>query len=235
MNRTDTKFSFVVNELPFLLGKLKEHYQVLKINNTYISSYKTLYFDTNEFQLYLKHHNGSLNRYKVRHRTYVDTNAAFLEVKFKNNKGRTFKNRIKQKSVPFYWNEDCKAFLSKNTPYQAEVLKPVIWVNYQRITLVGKENKERVTIDINLEFMYENRSKRLNKLVIAEVKQGSKIKSPVIKIFKEARIKQESISKYCMAIQYIYPHVKNNNFKEKIHILNKIVNNDHSFKLAAGF
>lgn len=235
MNRTDTKFSFPSSSLPELLDKLSAHYFALNVHGTYLCSYKTVYFDTNDFLLYRKHHSGHLNRYKVRHRTYLDTQTAFLEVKFKNNKGRTIKDRIKQKTVPLTWDTKCADFLVNHTPYLAETLKPVVWISYQRITLVGKSTKERVTIDLNLEFANNKQRQKIQNLVIAEVKQGTREKSPVLNIFKQYRLKQESISKYCMGISYLYPQVKHNNFKEKLYILNKIANHDNIVQFASGF
>lgn len=38
---------------------------------------------------YHDHHNGKLNRFKIRQREYMDTKTSFLEVKFKNNQRRT--------------------------------------------------------------------------------------------------------------------------------------------------
>ena len=64
------------------------HYKCVEIENKRVSQYQTLYYDTKDMKLYNEHHNGHLNRYKIRHRTYVDSNLSFLEVKFKNNKGR---------------------------------------------------------------------------------------------------------------------------------------------------
>jgi len=89
MNRTDTKFIFTTNELPKLLEELKNDYRLLDINGNKISRYESLYFDTEDFQLYHQHRCGKLNRYKVRFRKYVESELNYFEVKFKNNKGRT--------------------------------------------------------------------------------------------------------------------------------------------------
>ena len=52
MNRTDTKFVFKRQSLNEFLEILKEQYKVLNIKENLISSYKTLYFDTPEFQFF---------------------------------------------------------------------------------------------------------------------------------------------------------------------------------------
>ncbi|WP_068377314.1 VTC domain-containing protein [Paraglaciecola hydrolytica] len=94
MDRVDVKFLLPRAFLPGLLARLQNYYSVLEINNQRISRYYNQYFDTNNLRFYYDHHNGKLNRYKVRQQTYLDTNTQFLEVKFKNNNKRTIKSRI---------------------------------------------------------------------------------------------------------------------------------------------
>lgn len=233
LDRMDVKYVIPESKLPAILNNLITDYKVLEIENKRHSYYRTLYFDTNDFKLYRMHHCGMLNRYKIRHRTYVESNLAFLEVKFKNNKGRTIKDRRKSLSVPLTWDTESADFISKKTPYRADVLIPVVWVNYRRITLVGKVNCERVTIDMGLEFITNNAKKEMEGLVIIEVKQPGKVRTPVLKELRNNKCRQGSISKYCLAIAQMYPNVKKNNFKEKISSLNKITN-DNTTYFAAG-
>ncbi len=226
MDRTDTKFIFNLKHLPQVLTLAQQHYKVFEIHNTRISNYKTLYYDTVDFELYNKHHTGKLNRYKVRHRTYVDSNLGFLEVKYKNNKGKTFKSRIKEKNVLLNWNTESETFLNLKTPYLPINLVPTLWVNYSRITLVSVESKERLTLDLNLEFIKNDNKQQLQTLVIAEVKQEKAKGSPFINIMKTMHIRQGSISKYCMAMAYTNPTIKTNRFKAKLLNIKKIVNDN---------
>jgi hypothetical protein len=94
MSRKDTKFIFEVNDLPSLLSAVKPFYKVAEINDKRISEYKTDYYDTQQFDLYNAHHNGKLNRNKVRYREYVNSELSFFEIKFKDNKNKTVKFRI---------------------------------------------------------------------------------------------------------------------------------------------
>lgn len=220
MDRTDTKFTFHRNQLNEILTQAQPYYKALEIEGNRVSQYHTLYYDTNELDLYLKHHSGKLNRYKIRHRTYVDSSLGFLEVKFKNNKGRTIKERIKKKQVPSTWDADSETFLNDKLPFDPKNLYPVVWVNYKRLTLVNKATAERLTIDLDLEFKKGEETINLTNLVIAEVKQEKKNSSPFLKIMKEHHIREGSISKYCMAISFTYPDVKKNNFKQKLRNLN---------------
>ena len=224
MDRTDTKFTFNINELPVILKEAKNHYRILDVEGNRISRYKTLYFDTQNFALYNQHHCGKLNRYKIRHRTYVESNLGFLEVKFKNNKGRTLKTRIKEVSVPDLSSGKSFDFLKKTLPFDPLILLPKIWINYSRITLVNKVSAERLTLDLNLEFERDGKTELLNQLVIAEVKQDSKIASPFVAIMRHKHIRQGSISKYCFGIASSYKEVKQNNFKRKLLNVKKIIN-----------
>jgi len=226
MDRTDTKYTFNIYQLQDVLLKAKTYYKVLCIDDNRISRYKTLYFDTAGFDLYNKHHSGKLNRYKIRHRTYVESNIGFLEVKYKNNKGRTIKTRIKENEVPAFDIGKANDFLNKTIPFNPTSLVPKIWINYSRITLVNKTSAERLTIDLFLEFEKDGKTQLLDKLVIAEVKQDSKIDSPFVAIMKEMHIREGSISKYCMAIANSYTEVKKNNFKHKLQNILKITNYD---------
>jgi len=223
MDRTDTKYTFHATQLETLLKEAQPFYRVLSVEANRISRYKTLYYDTENFDLYNKHHSGKLNRYKIRHRTYVESELGFLEVKFKNNKGRTIKTRVKEDVC--YTISDGKTFdfLQKQLPFHPTVLVPKIWVNYSRITLVNKTTAERLTIDLNLEFKKGEETRSMSQLVIAEVKQDSKAPSPFVAILKKKHIREGSISKYCFAIASSYSEVRSNNFKQKLAQVHKLI------------
>lgn len=223
MDRTETKFVFNFRKLSAILNEAKTYYKILDVKGNRISRYKTLYFDTKNFELYNKHHNGKLNRYKIRHRTYVESNTGFLEIKFKNNKGRTLKTRIEENIVPALNKGKAFDFLQKILPFNPLDLVPKIWINYSRITLVNKISAERLTLDLNLEFGKDGQKKSFNQLVIAEVKQDSKVASPFILMMRQKHIRESSMSKYCFAVASTFPEVKKNNFKEKLSIVNKLI------------
>ena len=227
MDRTDTKYTFNLLQFNDVLREVLQQYRILEIDGKRISRYKTLYYDTAGYDLYTRHHNGELNRYKIRHRSYVESNIGFLEVKFKSNKGRTVKERIKKINVPLKWENDTETFLKEKLPFDPQLLKPVIWVNYSRLTLVNKVSAERVTVDLDLEFIQSGVQKNLNNLVIAEVKQEKRKGSPFLKAMKKFHIREGSISKYCLGIALTTgSRVKKNNFKEKLLNLKHIIYDD---------
>ncbi|MBK7309219.1 MAG: polyphosphate polymerase domain-containing protein [Sphingobacteriaceae bacterium] len=213
MDRMDSKYMFAMQTLPAILENCRAHYFVTDISGNKYSSYETLYYDTNDYRLYTQHHAGKLNRYKIRKRTYVESALTFLEVKFKDNKGRTTKDRIKLKGNDI--DANAIAFIEKETPLKAKDLKPSVQINYTRITLVSKALTERITIDLNLTIGKNDLKRTFTNVVIAEVKQNKTNHSEFTHLMREHRIKQGAMSKYCFGISNLVEEVKKNNFKEK--------------------
>ncbi len=226
MNRIDNKYCFHNSKLEDILEFLKQHYFVLQVEEKRISRYETLYYDTANLDFYKQHHNCKLNRFKIRHRIYVDSKLGFLEVKFKNNKGRSIKKRISKNEISKNWDSNTLQFLNATLPFDASTLQPIIWVNYSRITFVNKTTPERLTIDINFEFKKDNFETTSRNLVVLEVKQENKSKSPFFELAKKLSIKEASISKYCLAIANTNNSIKKNNFKQNLTTISKIANDN---------
>ena len=233
MNRVDTKFLLNINQLHVLLDKAIEHYRIVEINGERIPHYSSIYFDTEQAEMYRMHHNGKLNRYKIRMRSYVDSGISFLEVKNKNNKGRTSKKRIKIPQDNFQniqFNEAEHNFLELRTPYTPTVLQPKIQNFFERITLVDKNKTERVTIDLGL--FYRNPQtdyvKTVDDLVIVEMKQDGASRSYFRQYLNELKILPGSMSKYCLGMVLLDSDLKNNRFKKKIRKINKITEKNHA-------
>jgi len=72
LNRIDTKYVFHINQFVEILEEVRENYYALEIDNSRMFAYESLYFDTDDYQLYKFHHNGKINRLKVRYRRYSD-------------------------------------------------------------------------------------------------------------------------------------------------------------------
>ncbi len=225
MDRTDTKFVFHVQELDKILSQISQHYRALEVEGTRWSPYETLYFDTPTLELYLRHHNQKLNRYKIRYRKYVNSNLHFFEIKFKNNKGRTIKKRIKENGIETEIKNNAQQLLESITGFKATELKPILFVNCSRATLVNTEMEERLTLDVKLQFTRNGEELNFEPLVIAELKQSKvNVQSPFYKLMKHYRFRSSSMSKYCFGVTQLFPDVKKNNFKPKILTLNKILN-----------
>lgn len=77
--------------------------------------------------MYRMHHCGKKVREKIRVRTYLDTNDTFLEIKNKNNHGRTKKKRILVNSLESLHTESERVvpFLAEYAWYKLEEISPL--------------------------------------------------------------------------------------------------------------
>lgn len=223
MNRSDTKFILPISEVLEILSSVSDKYQVLEVNNNRLMTYKSLYYDTPEHAFYQWHHNGKINRIKVRIRNYVESNLHFLEVKRKNGKGMTKKSRIQIRGFEKKLTESSKNFITEVTNKDFQ-LSPILENKFNRITLVSKTFKERATIDFNLNFLNGNDQKNYENLAIIEIKQESVNRnSPVYKALKIRHILPNSISKYCLGMVSLYNDIKHNSFKGKLLQIQKLI------------
>ncbi len=224
MNRMDHKYWFHIDFLAGLLHTVGDDYFVLEIDGKSQLPYSTTYFDTQQNKMFVAHHNGKLNRYKIRRRSYVSSGISFLEIKFKNNKGRTMKKRISSDIHSTNFNEKESDFIKSSSPYSSGDLSLSLINSFSRITLVNRNLKERCTIDLNLAYEYREKKISLSDLVIVEVKtDGNAKSSPLAKALSEERIRAAGFSKYCVGRTVTDPYLKRNYFKKKIRRIEKTI------------
>jgi hypothetical protein len=227
MNRTDEKFAFHLGELPEILEMIMPYYDVLNIDGKVIFDYTSQYFDDDSFRFFNDHHRSLPNRFKVRIRTYVDSNMSFLEVKEKI-KGRTDKKRISISGFTDSFNEKEQAFLEQRLRESVD-LKPVMVNSYRRVTLVNKTSEERLTIDFDVTNGTlddtDVKHQTLSAIVIAELKQPKLDRtSPFYQLMKNRRIRPFRISKFCFGMMDLYNpfNLKSNRFKSKKLFIQKL-------------
>jgi len=221
MDRTDTKFVLNASSFPELLRELKKSYHCLDVKGVRDSRYETVYLDTPNLDFYLRHHNGKRNRYKVRFRKYVESELTFLEIKFKNNKSRTVKNRVIVPEIESSLSEDSKHFIHNISGVGYE-LRNTLHNTFRRITLVNDELRERLTLDLDLQFSAFGKQAEMGKVIICELKQERvKRTSPFFQAIRSHDHRPMRISKYCMGIAMLNDRIKKNNFKENLLLIDK--------------
>lgn len=226
MNRTDTKFVTNTSKLYQLLNMAQQDYYVQVIDGERNLDYDTTYFDTTAFDMYNMHQSGHLNRQKIRFRTYCINHLQFMEVKTKNNHGRTKKKRIEVSDMDLN-DEEKRQFLHKHLRYEVEELQPVLSNHFSRVTLVNKGMTERLTIDTGLNFhnVLNGSDKDMGQLVVIELKRDGLVHSPVLQMLRQLRIQPHGFSKYCMGSALTgQDHLPVNRFKCKLIEINKLVN-----------
>lgn len=223
MNRTDTKFVTNKQKLAELLELAQGKYYAQFNAGSKIAAYRTTYWDTEEHGYYLDHHNGRAPRQKVRVRTYMDSGVTFLEVKTKNNHGRTKKKRVE---VPGQGQiAEMEDFLQEKVHRGVADIHETVQNNFHRITLVNYGKTERLTIDFDVHFlnMETNLSTGTGDLVIIELKRDGNVFSPVLELLRQLRIKPSGFSKYCIGSAMTNPNLKRNNFKPKLQKIRRLV------------
>ncbi len=227
MNRVDTKFVTTIDRLERLLELAQGSYAIQKIEGRQVMPYTTLYYDTDDCHMFSEHHRGRKNRQKIRVRRYECSGVSFLEVKRKNNKGRTDKKRMQvQDRMPDLDFYTYRTFLLQKSRYGARRLLPQLSNAFNRITLVNNAMTERLTIDINLRFHNEQTGVNtdMGPLVIIEVKRDGQTYSPVLDMLKRLRIHQSGFSKYCIGMALTNPQLKHNRLNERLRYVSKLNN-----------
>ena len=222
LNRVDTKYVLGTHYLNCLLDSVQDAYRVLSVEAVRISPYRTLYFDTDDFQCYLQHHNGKLNRSKYRIREYLASGECFLEIKAKNNKGRTKKKRIQIGEIEECLSVNSEEFIKSVIGYVPHLI-PQLWTSFSRITLVNRFRPERATLDLKLHFSDGYTQQVMPGLVVIEVKQERHdSQSPIKTSLRRIRIHPMRVSKYCLGTALLKPYLKSNRFKSKLRSIRKI-------------
>ena len=205
MNRTDTKFVTTQQRLQQLLTMALKDYYIQEIDGQRNLEYDTTYFDTRGFDCI--------------------SGLQFMEVKTKNNHGRTKKKRMEVTDMNLR-DEEKRQFLSEHLRYDAGSLQPALNNHFSRITLVNRAKTERLTIDSSLRFhnLQNDLMLDMGDLVIIELKRDGQVFSPVLEMLHQLHIHPHGFSKYCMGSALTCQHLLPvNRFKTKLIEVRKLV------------
>jgi len=224
LRRYDTKFIIAVESVPGILDYLQKYFDILEINGQRQFRYENQYYDTRDYKFFNQHHNGKLNRYKIRERNYIDSDKSFLEVKLKTSDFFTDKKRISTAPRKNEFDDISIDFIKRETGEDPCTLLPKLKVDYTRITLVNIKSNEKVTIDRHIFFKNTLKTYDMEDAAIIEVKQMPRNNaSPVIKYLNSICINNNvGFSKYCMGLVLTDMNVKHNKFKKTLQSITKI-------------
>lgn len=230
MNRIDTKY-FTTEEIlrQVFVQAAVQGYRICQIDGHRVTRYDSMYYDTDDLRMYRTHRSGRSVRQKIRVRIYLVSGVSFLEIKRKDNKGRTKKKRM---LVPAEYAEsiekdkEAAEFVDKQSWFTLEDLSPACRTDFNRITLVNKEKTERVTFDTDLLFQNPRTGKtvEMGDAVIIEVKQDGRVPSVMSVILRNLRVHPFKVSKYCIGTTLTDPLARPERFKPKILRIEKIIN-----------
>ncbi len=204
LSRTDAKFVLPRAHLPALLQSLQGLHAVLPAAGELLAGYATVYFDTEDQAMLRDHLRGKRPRHKVRVRHYLDRQLSYLEIKTKRSNGQTDKARQSRVfgdnelgAVDVQW---IHAALGGLQPLTSQA-----WTACQRITLLGLEYPERMTIDVNISLGTAVGARSLQRSVIIELKRVDRMATSTVQLLRELGAKPVSFSKYVAAMLTAQP------------------------------
>lgn len=223
LRRVDTKFLLGQNALEDVLGQLTADYGILLAGSQRLTTYRTLYFDTCGLQMFHDHRRGRRPRQKVRIRHYDDRELSYVEIKTKHNERLTIKHR---RPIPYDRDGldlEALGLLAEHCRISPDELRPQIWTNFRRLTLVGLQTNERVTIDVDLGFVHGDGSLDVAGVVILEVKQSPfSARTPIWRALRSRGLRPRSVSKYCTGTAMTRSGVRYNRLKPAVRAVREV-------------
>ena len=212
--RVDKKFLLTPEQFTQFTGQLGAEFSVMQIDGRRTFQYRSTYFDTPEFEQYVAHRQGRRRRYKVRSRTYVESELCMFEIKTKGLREATVKHRREQPMA------DADVLSPENLKFTARVLAeeygqqvpalvPALRNAYRRATLVDAVDGERVTCDVELRFADADGVVHGPDMVIVETKtpDGRGLSDAAL---ARLNIRPVSMSKYCLGVATLNPQLPAN-------------------------
>jgi hypothetical protein len=220
--RIDRKYLLAAGALEPLVECLRPGYCLLHAGQHVWARYESVYLDTSDRQLYHDHRCGRRPRYKIRIRHHVDRQVTFLEIKSKDNSGRTVKRRL---ALPYGQNHLGsyeRQFIEAHTPVDGVRLMPCVSTSFLRLTLVGKDINERLTFDRDVTFIGGPHAARFSRVVIAEVKQAEYSNHlGAVAALRRLHVREAAFSKYCVGTILVAP-VAGNIFKPTLKAVERL-------------
>ncbi len=211
--RVDRKYLVGVELLDTLA--LATNTAVLEIDGLRHFRYETVYFDTPERRLYLDTAYRRPRRFKVRVRTYVDSDTAMLEVKRKDPRGKTAKDRLDLDPGRGRRQLDAamRGFVDSSVMTDvADRLAETVTTRFDRTTIVDLDHRARYTVDHGLTATApDGRVVHLEGNVVVECKSAGRA-TPFDRALWALGVRPARISKYCTTLAVLEPSLPANHW-----------------------
>jgi hypothetical protein len=211
--RVDRKYILTGPQLADLIERLAHRLAVLEIDGRRSFGYESTYFDTVELRSFHAAAFKRRHRYKVRTRTYLDSETTMLEVKTRGPRKMTVKRRQPHEfEHRTALDRDAEWFIDSMlaSPGLARTLSRTLTTGYQRTTLVDLDDVARVTIDADLRFAdWNDRASGLIDRFVLETKSTG---SPSVtdRVLWSTGIRPDKISKYATGLAALHPELPSN-------------------------
>lgn len=220
--RTESKFVMPVWAAAALLPELQDGYALVTAGVWQVATYRSLYFDTADLELFHAHRRGRRVRHKVRIRHYPERRVSFLEVKTRLSDLETVKARLPRTYGDNVLRAADIAFVRAHALIQRDLL-PQVSTEFSRITLLNTGTEERVTVDFDLRVRTAQGAERLPALAVVEVKQpGLDRHTAAMVALRRAGWREGWSSKYCVGIAFTRPEVRATRLLRELRVLKAV-------------
>jgi hypothetical protein len=221
--RVDCKYILPWPRFEAFIERLRATHSILEIDGRRVFSYDTLYFDTASLLTYREHVQGRRKRFKARSRLYVESGLCLFEVKLKGRRGETIKKKlVYDRALHGTLTIEARAFLDQCLLQGyglavAEPLAPTLGTCYRRLTLLAREATERVTCDLDLQFVGAAGERRAiaEGCVLIETKAKQE-GGPTDRLLWRMGVRPVSGSKYCLGVGLLYPGVCTSPYRRQL-------------------
>lgn len=219
--RTDRKYLVPPEAVDHLLTTCGAELRALTIQGKRVFRYKSVYFDTPDLVSYHQSARRRPRRFKVRIRTYDDTDIAALEVKVRDARRRTVKHRhphpVEDRDR---LTTEGQGFIGsfEQPANHLHRLAPTLATSYHRSTLIATgDETARVTIDIGLAFedLSNGNEIRIGNMVLIETKTPGH-PSEVDRALWRAGHRPVRISKYGTGLAALRPNLAANKWNRML-------------------
>ncbi len=231
LTRRDNKYLIHSTQLANVLAALETKCEMLEIDGRHRFRYESIYLDTEDHHCFRDHNQNRRHRLKLRFRHYADSHQAYFEVKVKDRNNQTRKYRQLVDHGVFTGatlTPELMTFLGTKlqkhphrlaeTPYG-----PTIHVDYERITLVARQDSVRVTLDNRLRFSQGSGAFQAGEdLWVMEVK-SDKGRSWIDQMLVRQHVRPvPSCSKYCVGLSLVNEVKRINRFTSTANLIRRM-------------
>lgn len=216
LTRVDRKYVVERRALDDLLQEVDAATRVLEIDGSRDFTYESVYFDTPDLMSFRMAAQPRRRRFKLRTRTYLDVDTAYLEIKTRGARGTTVKERSEYSAadrmhLTITARDDAAAAFSAIgvEPSRADDLDATLLTRYRRATLLTSDGG-RATIDTELEWLQPDATGfSLPHLAIVETKSTSRA-SAVDRLLWRGGFRPATVSKYATGLAALHPSLPRN-------------------------
>ncbi len=211
--RHDRKYLIPLDDLVQLLSEIRNQVRTLEIDDARSFRYESVYFDTHSLATYHDAARSRPKRYKVRTRTYLDSETCALEVKSRNRRAQTVKYRL---AYPLRHRSELtdigQEFINfvLGSRFDRQPLTHSLTTHFKRSTLLIGSSNSRATIDTDLEWTSPaGETIQLPNHVLIETKTDNGPTS-VDRTLWANHIRPMRVSKYSVGLATLYPELPAN-------------------------